>query len=810
MDSTRAVRLQICLVAAVLTVVLSACGGAQARYASHLERGKQYLAAGNLDKAGVEFRNALQIQPKDPDALFFNGRVAEQHGDIRQAAGLYQAAIDARPEYEQARARLGRLLVFGGAPQRALDIVGPGLLKQPDSPDLLAVRAAARHQLKDDVNAWADAERAVQLAPLNENAVAILAALYGQAGDTSRAISLVSGAVSQLPSSADLRGILANLYLTTAQPEKAQEQMRRIIDIRPREMSLRAQLAMHLVRAHELDAAQSVLEEAVAAFSKDKEQSKADEAKLVLVEFIATQRSREQGEKTLRGYIAQAPGDLDLRFGLGALLQRTGATQEAIAAYQEVIARDGTGAKGLMARNRIAAIQVSQGHVDRARKLLAEVLQKNPRDDDALILRADIELQGNDPTSAIADLRAVLRNQPRSVPLQRTLARAYMKKGESALAEEALRAAVDAGPNEAATRVELAQLLTQTGRAEQAASLLEEAVRLMPQNTQLRETLVRTYLAKRDLTAARTAAEDLKTLHADSATGFYLAGVVAYEQKRLDDSNKELEHALELQPAAFEPLALLAQVELARGKPALAIARVQRAVERDSRQPQTLNLLGELYLQGRNFQGATKVLTQAATVNPRWWLPHRNLALAKTGMNDAQGAVLEYEAAAKIAPTEPQLVMEAAVFFEKQGRVDAAIAAYETLYKNNQRMQVVAGNNLAMLLVTYKTDRASLNHARELTSGFTSSDNSSLLDTNGWVRFKLGEYREALPVLERARARAPDSHVIRYHLGMTELQLGLRDRARTNLEAALAGSANFSGSEEARTVLASLAGARSG
>jgi tetratricopeptide (TPR) repeat protein len=153
--------------------------------------------------------------------------------------------------------------------------------------------------------------------------------------------------------------------------------------------------------------------------------------------------------------------------------------------------------------------------------------------------------------------------------------------------------------------------------------------------------------------------------------------------------------------------------------------------------------------------------------------------------------------------------MEAAEFLEKQSNVDAAITGYEALYTGNHRVQQLAANNLAMLLVTYKTDHASLDRARDLTSAFTSSDNGSLLDTSGWVRFKRGEYREALPILERASARAPDSKVIRYHLAMAELQLGLRDRARSNLEAALAGAAQFMGSEEARTVLASLS-SRSG
>jgi predicted Zn-dependent protease len=78
------------------------------------------------------------------------------------------------------------------------------------------------------------------------------------------------------------------------------------------------------------------------------------------------------------------------------------------------------------------------------------------------------------------------------------------------------------------------------------------------------------------------------------------------------------------------------------------------------------------------------------------------------------------------------------------------------------------------------------------------------LDTSGWVRFKRHEYQDAAAMLERAISRAPDSQVIRYHLAMAELQLGQRDRARANLESALAGTGSFSGSDEARSVLTNL------
>jgi len=109
-----------------------------------------------------------------------------------------------------------------------------------------------------------------------------------------------------------------------------------------------------------------------------------------------------------------------------------------------------------------------------------------------------------------------------------------------------------------------------------------------------------------------------------------------------------------------------------------------------------------------------------------------------------------------------------------------------------------------MLLVSYKHDEPSLDRARDLTAGFMASSDSTFLDTNGWVHFKRSEYAEAVPVLRRAVERAPDSKQIRFHLGMAELRAGQTERARDDLEAAVSGTATFSGSDEARTALAAL------
>jgi tetratricopeptide (TPR) repeat protein len=748
-----------------LVLALAGCGSSQSRFESHMDRGRQYLAAGNLEKASIEFRNALQIDPRSGAAYYLNGRVAERLGNISEAVDSYAAAIDVEPGYDRARASLAKAFVLGGATQRALEVVSPGLLDHPDNPDLLAARAAARHQLGDDAEAQADAERAARLEPSNENAIAVLAALALRSNDTARAISLVDDAVKKAPRSVDLRRILASIYLSTQQPEKAEEQMRAIIALEPGEMTPRLQLAEQFAQAGKLDSAQGVLEDAV------RDMPNRDGAKLALVEFVSTQRSREQGERILRKFLADEPGDEDLRLALGMLLQRAGATQQASAIYQEVVRREGLGPKGLAARDRIAAIELAAGHDAAAMKLVSEVLDESARDDDALIMRANIAMQRNDPTNAIIDFRAVLRNQPKSSVLQRSLARAYIAKGQPALAEEALRSAVEAVPGDASIRIDLAQVFVQTDRPSLAVALLEETVHLAPDDLQVRESLVRAYMANRDLPAARRAVEDLQRLHPQEPDAYYLAGLIAHDEKRFDESEKSLVRALELRPGSLDILTSLTRFSLERGRAVVAIERLQHALEGDPKNVQIMVLLGGTYLEIKDLPHAMEVLTRAKALAPRSWIAYRDLAQVRLAADDPDGAIEEYQAALELEPAQPRLVTELATLYEKRGRIDDAIARYGPLLKGDADSQQIAANNVAMLLVTYKNDRASLDRARSLTARFDLSNNPSLLDTTGWVHFKRGEYKDAVTLLERAADRSPDSQVIRHHLNQARSAL---------------------------------------
>src|SRR5580704_8829518 len=82
----------------LIASALCACSGAASRKASYLAHGRAYLASANYAKARIEFSNAAQIDPKDPEARFLLGQVAEKSGDARAALGNYQAAINIDPK----------------------------------------------------------------------------------------------------------------------------------------------------------------------------------------------------------------------------------------------------------------------------------------------------------------------------------------------------------------------------------------------------------------------------------------------------------------------------------------------------------------------------------------------------------------------------------------------------------------------------------------------------------------------------------------------------------------------------------------
>src|SRR5207253_673940 len=125
-----------------LSAVIFGCGGKEERKAMHMEKANAYYEQANYDKAKVELKNVLQIDPKSAQGYYMLGLVEEEQQDWQSAFNNYLKAVELNPSHMEAKAKLGRLYVFSGAVNEAENIANEILAKQPDHPGGRFLKAA--------------------------------------------------------------------------------------------------------------------------------------------------------------------------------------------------------------------------------------------------------------------------------------------------------------------------------------------------------------------------------------------------------------------------------------------------------------------------------------------------------------------------------------------------------------------------------------------------------------------------------------------------------------------------------------------
>ncbi|MFC4308011.1 tetratricopeptide repeat protein [Steroidobacter flavus] len=791
---------------AATLVASAACSNGEARKVSYLERGEKYFAEQNYDKARIEARNALQIDPNYVEARYLAGRVAEKKAEIREAAGNYQAVLDTNPKFNQARAALARLLLFGGMPDKSLELVEAGLKDDPQSAALLTVRGAVQAQRGLLPAALEDAEAAIKIAPNDEFTISLLASLYKQSARLDKAIEVINRGLEQLPKNVELRVVLADLEASRGNYAAAEQQLKQVVTLEPKSFSHHARLARFYLSRKDLPKAEATWRDAIAALADSKKDGKAGDIapRLALLDLLWSQRGEEAGLQEMQAMMSKDPDNIELKLAIGGYLERQGKAEQAEKLYQEVAKDAARDAQGLSARTRLAALYLTRNDIARAQALIDEVLEENPRDNDALILRANLALQKGDTSTAITDLRAVLRDQPNSTPVLRALAQAHLQNNEVALAEETFRSALQSNSSELPTRKALAQLLLKQGKADQARLILDPVAGMpgVGDDAEIQDAQFKAQLATKDFAAAQLTAEKVQQQRPKAAMGWYYAGLVAESQGNSELARQNYEKALELQPQVNEPLTALVRLDAVAKDNKRALARLATAIERTPSNAVAHNLRGELLIAERQSAAAVESFEKAIEHAPEWWMPYRGLALAQLSQKQNDAAIAAFQRGIERTHAG-NLSIDLAALYERAGKPDEAIKVYEQ-WVSREPKSSLASRNLAMLLLNYREDRASVQRATQLAESLANSNEPSALEIRGWAKYKNGDFQGAVNLLRDAAANSKESATVRYHLGMAQLRAGDKAAARESLQAALDHGKPFFGRDEARTTLDQL------
>lgn len=784
---------------AAILILLSGCGSKEERLAEHLAKGRAFYAESNFDKARLELKNVLKIDPKNADAYYTIGLIEERERNWPKAFANYSQAVEVMPTHAAAKAKVGKFYLLSGEIGKAEKIASELLAANPNDIAGRTLRAAITARKGDRAKAIAEVEAVVASAPADSDAAAFLATLYLGNKQPERAETVIRNSLKTGNKDIGLRFELIRILLARNDLKGAEEQYKAIIAAEPKTFSHRQALALFYNRSNRVKEAENVLREAIKADPKDEQRY------LVLAQFFAAQNRFDQADKELSAGIKELSKAYQLRFAQVELSQRTKQLDKARAQLDEIIEMDKTGQHGLRARNQLARMDLAKGDKAAATKRVGEVLKESPRDNDALLLRARMALADKQYTNAIADLRSVLKDQPESVEVIGLLTAAHMANREPQLAKETFSNAVNRAAQNVNLRLAYAQFLARIGDLDGSLKQLDEALQRAPKDARVILTKAEVEAAKKDWSAAEATTAKLKEIQPDHPFSSYRMGLVYLAQGKNEQAAIELEKALAKAPAAIEPLTALVNVRTREGKFDDALARIDAGLKAQPNSFAIMQLKGEVYAAQGKLAEAETTLRQAIAANPKAVGPYAALARVALRQGNANAAVQILQQGLAALPANPQLSVDLAQVYQLAGKPDQAIAQYEAMLKRDPKNNLVA-NNLASLLSDSRTDTASLERALQVAKPLEASGNPTYIDTVGWIYFKLGRTDDAVRLLNQVVAKAPQIPIFQYHLGMALYKKGDVTAAKQHLQLAVNTKDNYPGLEEAKATLAKIAG----
>lgn len=786
----------ILLTLCVALFALSGCEGKAERKAKYMEKGKAYLEEQNYEKARLEFKNVVQIDPKYAEAYYFLGQVNEGDKEWRKAYSSYSKAVELAPENLEARTRLGRIYVMANEIDKAQEQMEAILQQDPAHAEGRLLKVLVLSKKDEDDAAILEAQKIVNEDKHNIEAISILAALYGKKGDADKAIALLEQGVADNPDVVSIRVMLGRNYALNQKNDKVEQQLKEIIRIEPDVGTHRTALAMFYSQMGQPDRVEQVLRESIDRDPDDETRYKA------LADFLVSQDRNDEAEKELLAAIERKPDANKLRFALARFYEKVD-KEKAGQTYRKIIELNGVNPDALTARNALAAMLIAQDKTGEAKALFEEVLKENPRDNGALLLKGRLAMSQGDAVTAINAFRSIMKDQPESVQVATMLANAHLLNKEPELAKEVLQRVADLNEKDVKARLMLAQLMAKSGDNDAALGEVSKALDVDPENLEALRYQTEILVQKKDMAGVEKTLAQIKESHPDSSYGYLQMGNLMQGRKEYDKAIVEYEAALKRSTRLLPALASMVRIYVAQGRHEAAIARLNEIAKETSEPAVVHELKGEVYLALKEPVKARQEAREAINAKPDWGIPYSTLASTYLLEKNSGEAVKAYEQGLQALPDDVDLMTRLAGLSEKLGDFNRAIGLYEKVIEASPD-NLLASNNLAALLVEHRKDPESLARAKELVAKFESSQHPGFMDTVAWVSYQAGDIDKSVQLLEKINQMAPNVPIFQYHLGMAYYKKGDNVNAKELLGKAVANGSEFSGREQAEKTLKNI------
>lgn len=336
-------------------------------------------------------------------------------------------------------------------------------------------------------------------------------------------------------------------------------------------------------------------------------------------------------------------------------------------------------------------------------------------------------------------------------------------------------------PNSELAVLTLAQV---TGEPEAAGKVLAAFLQKNPDAVEVRGAYARLLVEQKQLEPAREQFLLLLKSAPDNVGALYALGIVALQledTKGAEQYFKRFLAVLEKSPGdtrdPFKALMILSQIAETRGDTAGAIAWLDKVDNSASAGYVEARLRrAQLIARGGNLDAARKALTEIETDDPA--SQAQVLLVDAQFLRDAgyvQSAYTVLENALLRFPDNPELLYDYALLAErldKFERMEASLRRVMALAPDNQHAYNALGYSLAERGLRLEEAHALIEKALQMAPG-----DPFIMDSMGWVQFRMGNLAAAENALRRAYAVRSDPEIA-VHLGEVLWQKGDKDEAQ--------------------------------
>ncbi len=456
-------------------------------------------------------------------------------------------------------------------------------------------------------------------------------------------------------------------------------------------------------------------------------------------------------------------------------------------------------------QKKLVELFATTGKNQQANDLLAALLKDNPKDNDAIAMRAALMLTtGNRDQINLAanDLQALVTKSPGNHLYHFNLARALVAKGEIEPARLQLEEAIKIRTDFVLARVMLAKIYLFENQPAKALKEAEQVITLDKNNLQAHLTRSEALLGVGDKEKARQELDLITKAYPQNAEARYQVGFLAYQDKDYKKAEQIFGEMYKANPNDTRGLAGVTESLAAENKMGEAIKETQDAVAKEPQRRDLKLVLARFYTRAERYDEAIGIYQSLVQQDPR--SPQLLLQLAETQRRkgDLNAAVDTFRRCSQAAPSETTCLMQLGMIFEGTGKQDQAKPIWEQILKIDPS-HPVALNNLAFIKAQEGVD---LDQALTMSQRARQSmpNSPEVSDTLGWIYIKKNLSEDAVRVFKDLTAQSPKNPVFHYHYGMALLQKGDKPSAKREFEAALADNPSTGDKAKIQELMAKL------